>query len=91
MKLIKELREGITQHGFRSSFRDWSADCTNFSRLVCEHALAHRLKDKAEASYLRSTQFQKRRKLMSAWADYCDVIQAKQTSNVTGINAGASA
>jgi integrase len=63
-------RSHITVHGFRSSFRDWAGEATNFPREVIEAALAHQLKDKAEAAYARGDLFQKRRALMEAWAAY---------------------
>ena len=68
--------EGATPHGFRSGFRDWSAECTNFSNEVCEAALAHVIENKAEAAYRRGDLFDKRRKLMEAWAVYCAVPKA---------------
>jgi integrase len=80
MKLIKELHPGITAHGFRSTFREWSGDQTAFAREVIEHALAHQLKDKAEAAYYRKSQFPKRVKLMAAWADYCDRLPVDSAS-----------
>ena len=58
-------------HGFRSAFRDWAAECTNFTNEVCEAALAHVIENKAEAAYRRGDLFDKRRKLMEAWAVYC--------------------
>lgn len=61
---------GVTVHGFRSSFRDWVADATDFPREVAEHSLAHQLPDKVEAAYQRSTMFDKRRELLTAWADF---------------------
>jgi integrase len=61
----------ITAHGFRSTFRDWAAECTNFSREVVEMALAHVIEDKTEAAYRRGDLFDKRRRLMDAWAEYC--------------------
>lgn len=64
-------QKDITVHGFRSSFRDWAGDTTHFPKEVIENALAHQLKDKAEAAYARSTQLAKRRDLMDAWALYC--------------------
>ncbi len=88
MRLINELHPGITAHAMRSTFRDWAADQTAFPREVCEHALAHQLKDGAEASYFRSTVFPKRVKLMTAWADYCD-MQPVQAGSVTPIRKGA--
>lgn len=60
----------ITTHGFRSSFRDWSAERTNIPRDVCEAALAHTLKDKTEAAYKRTDLFDKRRALMDLWATF---------------------
>ena len=61
-------RNGITVHGFRSTFRDWAGETTGFPREVIEAALAHGIKDKAEAAYARSDLFDKRRDLMDAWA-----------------------
>ena len=65
-------REVLTAHGFRSTFRDWCAETTNFPREVCEQALAHTLADKVEAAYRRGDLFEKRRQLMTAWARYCE-------------------
>jgi integrase len=59
----------ITVHGFRSTFRDWAGETTSFPREVIEAALAHGIKDKAEAAYARSDLFDKRRLLMEAWAN----------------------
>jgi integrase len=66
-------RPDITVHGFRSAFRDWCAEAAGneFSREVCEHALAHRLPDRVEAAYRRGDLLEKRIRLMQAWADYC--------------------
>jgi integrase len=61
----------ITAHGFRSTFRDWAGETTHFPREVIEHALAHQLRDKAEAAYARGTLFEKRRQLMADWASFC--------------------
>ena len=61
----------VTVHGFRSTFRDWAAECTNFPNEVCEAALAHTIQNKAEAAYRRGDLFEKRRKLMEAWAAFC--------------------
>ena len=59
-------------HGFRSTFRDWAAEQTNYSRELAEFALAHKLPDRVEAAYLRSDMFEKRRKLMRDWQRYID-------------------
>lgn len=64
-------RSDITAHGFRSTFRDWAAERTNFSREVCEMALAHTIGDAVEAAYRRGDLFDKRRALMNAWASFC--------------------
>ena len=69
--------EELTTHGFRSTFRDWAGDRTYHQREVIEAALAHRLKDKAEAAYRRSTALEKSRKLMQVWDDYCSGREAK--------------
>ncbi len=61
-------QNGITVHGFRSTFRDWAGESTGFPREVIEAALAHRIRDRAEAAYARSDLFDKRRNLMDAWA-----------------------
>ena len=66
----------VTVHGFRSAFRDWAAECTNFTNEVCEAALAHVIENKAEAAYRRGDLFDKRRKLMDAWAVYCAAPKA---------------
>ena len=84
MNLLKRIEPGITAHGFRSTFRDWAADQTSYAREVIEHAMAHRLKDKAEAAYFRSDQVAKRTRLMADWAKYCDTIPA-DADNVTPI------
>ncbi len=73
-KLLRELQMPAVPHGFRSSFRDWAGEQTNFPREVCEFALAHRIKDKAEAAYARSDLFEKRRLLMDAWGEFLQKV-----------------
>ena len=63
--------KGVTIHGFRSSFRDWAAERTNFPNEVVEMALAHVVQSKVEAAYRRGDLLEKRRRLMDEWADYC--------------------
>ena len=70
MVLRRLGRAGITAHGFRSSFRVWAAERTNFPRIVAEAALAHVIPDKVEAAYLRSDLFDQRRALMNSWAAF---------------------
>lgn len=78
-------RSDITAHGFRSAFRDWAGETTAYPREVIEHALAHQLRDKAEAAYARGTLFEKRRRLMAVWARHCGTVQS--TASVTAIRA----
>ncbi len=75
----------ITQHGFRSSFRDWSSERTSYPRDVCEMALAHAIGDKVEAAYRRGDLFEKRTRLMRDWSKFCGTIQTK-AENVVAIN-----
>ncbi len=86
MTLSKALKtaggNGFTVHGFRSSFRDWAAEETNFQREVAEAALAHSVGDAVERAYRRGDALEKRRKLMDAWASYC---QPPQMANVIAI------
>jgi integrase len=69
--LLRRMNSEITVHGFRSSFRDWASEATGFPHEVCEMALAHTIANKSEAAYRRGDLFEKRRKLMEAWAGYC--------------------
>jgi len=72
LTLLRRMHiKDATVHGFRSTFRDWAAECTKFPNEVCEAALAHAIENKAEAAYRRGDLFDKRRKLMDAWAAYC--------------------
>ena len=73
LKVLQRMgRTDLTVHGFRSTFRDWAAERTNFPNEVVEMALAHMIGDKVEAAYRRGDLFDKRRRLMDAWADYCE-------------------
>ena len=66
-KLLRELGFDAVTHGFRSSFRDYAAEQTHTPHAVMETALAHTIKNKAEAAYARSDLFEKRRGLMESW------------------------
>jgi len=71
LMLLRRMGRGdLTAHGFRSTFRDWAVEQTAFPREVAEAALAHVVGDKVEAAYRRGDLFDKRRRLMEAWADY---------------------
>ena len=83
--VLRRMNTGVTAHGFRSSLRDWAGETTAFPREVVEHALAHQLKDKAEAAYQRGTLFDKRRLLMQAWSEYCgQVVKAGAVTPMRG-------
>ena len=71
LELSKRINAGVTVHGFRSSFRDWAAEQTTFSREICEAALAHVDGSVVERAYRRTDLFEQRRALMRTWADYC--------------------
>jgi len=76
MTMTKLLRDdgmkGITVHGFRSAFTDWAAEKTSFAKEVADKALAHKLPNRVEAAYRRTDFFEKRRDLMTLWAEYLD-------------------
>lgn len=77
LMLLRRLSRGdVTVHGFRSTFRDWAAERTNYPNHVVEMALAHAVGDKVEAAYRRGDLFDKRRRLMDAWADYSASVGA---------------
>lgn len=77
LKLVREQGYEIDVHGFRTSFRTWTQERTNFPREVAEAALAHSIKDKAERAYARSELMEKRRALGEAWAMYLAQESAK--------------
>lgn len=77
LMLLRRLkRDDITAHGFRSTFRDWASERTNFPHAVCEAALAHVIKNKAEAAYHRTDLFERRRDLMTTWAAFATAKSA---------------
>ena len=88
--LLRRLDRTETVHGFRSAFRDWAAETTSFAHEVCEMALAHTIGNKAEAAYRRGDLFDKRRKLMEAWATYC-ASHAAAGGNVSPISKARAA
>jgi integrase len=92
MLLRRMKREDLTAHGFRSTFRTWAAERTNFPREVIEAALAHTIGNKVEAAYQRGDMFEKRQRLMEAWAQFCSSgaaagqvfpMQAKRAGRLT--------
>lgn len=72
LKRMGKKPGALTPHGFRSSFRDWAGEVSNFPRDVAEMALAHAIGDMTEQAYRRGDALEKRRKLMDAWARYCE-------------------
>ena len=71
LKILRDMDAGVTVHGFRSAFRDWVAEQTNYPGEVAEAALAHAIPNKVEAAYRRTDFLAKRRELMSDWGRYC--------------------
>ena len=91
LQLLERMgkRGDTTVHGMRSSFRDWAAERTSFTREVAEMALAHVIENKVEAAYRRGDLFDKRRKMMDAWAAFC--AQPATTGTVVPIRKKARA
>jgi integrase len=79
MTMLKVLERlgypDLTVHGFRSTFRDWGAERTNYPSEVVEMALAHSISNKVEKAYRRGDLFDKRRRLMDDWANFCGTEQ----------------
>ena len=71
LEMLRGMRPGLTVHGFRSTFKDWAAERTNYPNIVSEMALAHTIDNKVEAAYRRGDLLEKRRQLMRDWAQYC--------------------
>ena len=83
--LLRRIGVEVTVHGFRSSFRDWCAECTGYAHEVAEMALAHTIDNKVERAYRRGDLFEKRRRLMDDWAAYCVTGEVTIGDNVTPI------
>jgi integrase len=84
MLLRRKGLDDLTVHGFRSTFRDWAAERTNYPNHVVEMALAHAVTDKVEQAYRRGDLFEKRRRLMQQWASFCTTVPAQERrGNVT--------
>lgn len=87
LQLMKHQRPAYVPHGFRSTFRDWAAELTNFPNHVVEKALAHTVADKVEAAYRRGDLFEHRRRLMNEWAKYCSRTPVKSGAVVAMVRA----
>lgn len=84
--LLRRMKFGhVTVHGFRSTFRDWAGDATSYPRDLVEQALAHTIQNKAERAYRRGTAVERRRELMTDWADFLTVANP---NNVQQENSG---
>jgi integrase len=70
--ILKRMNLSVTVHGFRSTFKDWAGDETDFAREHVEECLAHQVGDAVEQAYRRATALEKRRAIMTAWAEYCE-------------------
>ena len=91
-RLLERMgRDDITVHGFRSTFRDWAGDATGHAHQVIEAALAHTIKNKAEAAYARSDLFEKRRVMMCEWADYLAGVKLEPEPTTPDADAIAAA
>ena len=84
--VLRRMKVDAVPHGFRSTFRDWCAERTNYPHEVAEMALAHAIGDKVEAAYRRGDLLEKRRRLMRDWAIYCSAPEIPG-DNVVSLNA----
>jgi integrase len=76
LNVLRALNVAAVPHGFRSSFRDWAAECTGFASEVCQQALAHQVGSVTERSYRRTDLFARRAELMQAWGQFCCMAAA---------------
>ena len=87
LAVLRRLDVPAVPHGFRSTFRDWAAERSNYPRDVAEMALAHAIGDKVEAAYRRGDLFEKRRLMMADWAAF--LARVEKLANVVPLRAGA--
>jgi integrase len=87
--VCRRMKVEAVPHGFRSTFRDWCGERTSFPRELAEQALAHTLESEVEAAYRRGDGFEKRKRLMQAWADFLAKPVATKSDNVRAIGARA--
>jgi len=71
-EILRKIKPGVTVHGFRSTFRDWAGDETDYPRDLIEECLGHSVGNAVERAYRRRSSFEKRRTIMEAWASYCE-------------------
>jgi integrase len=84
---LKEMDSPVTVHGFRSTFRDWTADCTEYPNELCEMALAHTVSEKTERAYRRGNMRQRRIRLMQDWCDFCSSTPRAESQKVIELGA----
>jgi integrase len=87
LELLRGMHKGATVHGFRSTFRDWASERTNYPNHVMEMALAHIIDDKVEAAYRRGDLLEKRQQLMAAWERFISRPLPAKGATVTDIRA----
>jgi integrase len=75
--LLRRMKQNVTVHGFRSSFRDWCGERTSFPREVAEAALGHVVGDEVERAYRRGDALEKRWKLMEAWSEFVCTVSTE--------------
>ena len=75
--VLRRMKVPAVPHGFRSTFRDWASERTNYAGEVAEKALAHAISDKVEAAYRRGELVEKRRRMMADWAAFCAKVETK--------------
>jgi integrase len=83
--LRRMSRHGITVHGFRSTFRDWVAECTEYPDSLAEEALAHIITSQTVAAYRRRDQLERRRVMMEDWGAYCASQQMHTASVISAV------
>ena len=86
--LMRRMGAGAVPHGFRSTFRDWCSERTNYPRDLAEQALAHVIESKVEAAYRRGDALEKRREMMQAWADFCASAPTEKPASPAPDHAG---
>jgi integrase len=89
--VMRKMKINAVPHGFRSTFRDWAAEMTNFSHIIVEKAMAHAVGDKTVGAYLRSDVFQKRVRVMQSWAEFCDRVRDDAKGKVVPLRLAAAA
>jgi integrase len=89
--VVRRMKVAAVPHGFRSTFRDWASECTNYPRDVAEMALAHAITNKVEAAYRRGDLFNKRALMMADWATFCAKNEMNTVVSLSGRNSAQRA